>query len=81
MEKYLEKWIAVDWGTSLFRAYLIENEEVLCSVKTNDGMKFVQNNNGVDFFMEVNYFIFFPLFFLLVQICSDCCFNCWAENT
>ena len=44
MEKYLDKWIAVDW-VQVFSAYLIENEEVLCSVKTNDGMKFVQNNN------------------------------------
>ena len=45
MGKILDKWIAVDWGTSFFRAYLIENDEVLCSVKTNDGIKFVQNNN------------------------------------
>ena len=25
MEKLFEKWIAVDWGTSSFRAYLIYN--------------------------------------------------------
>ena len=41
----MDKWIAVDWGTSFFRAYLIKNEEVLCAAKTNDGIKFVQNNN------------------------------------
>jgi ribonucleotide monophosphatase NagD (HAD superfamily) len=41
----LDKWIAVDWGTSFFRAYLIKDEKVLCAAKTNDGMKFVQNNN------------------------------------
>ena len=29
MEKFSHKWIAVDWGTSFFRAYLIDNEEVL----------------------------------------------------
>ncbi len=45
MEKLFDKWIAVDWGTTSFRAYLIENEEVLFSIKTDDGMKFVQNNN------------------------------------
>ncbi len=39
----MDKWIAVDWGTSFFRAYLIENEKVISVVKTNDGMKFVQN--------------------------------------
>ncbi len=44
MEKLFDKWIAVDWGTSFFRAYLIENEEVLCTIKTNDGIKFVENN-------------------------------------
>ena len=41
----MDKWIAVDWGTSFFRAYLIKDEKVLCAAKTNDGMKFVQNNN------------------------------------
>ena len=41
----MDKWIAVDWGTSFFRAYLIKDEKVLSAAKTNDGMKFVQNNN------------------------------------
>ena len=44
MEKLFDKWIAVDWGTSFFRAYLIENEEVSCTIKTNNGIKFVENN-------------------------------------
>ena len=62
MEKFSEKWIAVDWGTSFFRAYLIENEEVVNAVKTNDGMKFVQNNNFeeilvklIDPWLDYNY--------------------------
>ena len=45
MGKFFDKWIAVDWGTSSFRAYLIENNDVLGDVETNDGMKFVQNHN------------------------------------
>ena len=45
MEKLFDKWIAVDWGTSSFRAYLIVNNDVLENVETNDGMKFVQNQH------------------------------------
>ena len=44
MQTFFDKWIAIDWGTSFFRAYLIENEEIICTANTNDGMKFVQNN-------------------------------------
>ena len=62
MEKFSDKWIAVDWGTSFFRAYLIENAEVVNAVKTNDGMKFVQNNNFeeilvklIDPWLDYNY--------------------------
>ncbi len=45
MEKLFYKWIAVDWGTTSFRAYLIVNNDVLENVETNDGMKFVQNQH------------------------------------
>ena len=45
MEKNLDKWIAVDWGTSFFRAYLIDNNEVVDSIETNDGMKFVKSHS------------------------------------
>ena len=38
-------WIAVDWGTSSFRAYLIKNNKVLDQVISKDGMKFVKQNN------------------------------------
>ncbi len=40
----MEKWIAVDWGTSSFRAYLIQKNEVSDTIETNDGMKFVKNH-------------------------------------
>ena len=42
MEKFFDKWIAIDWGTSFFRAYLIENDQVSDSIHTKDGMKFLE---------------------------------------
>ena len=42
MEKFFDKWIAIDWGTSFFRAYLIENDQVSHSIHTKDGMKFLE---------------------------------------
>ena len=44
MQNKSEKWIAVDWGTSNFRAYLMKNDEVLDKISSNDGMKFVKKN-------------------------------------
>ena len=44
MEKFCDKWIAVDWGTSSFRAYLIQNNEVSDTIETKDGMKFVKSH-------------------------------------
>ena len=41
----LKKWIAIDWGTSNFRAYLMKNDEVLDQISSNDGMKFVKKND------------------------------------
>jgi len=41
----LSRWIAVDWGTSFFRAYLIEDELVSDKIETSDGMKFIQQND------------------------------------
>ncbi|MAK06403.1 MAG: hypothetical protein CMM64_04695 [Rhodospirillaceae bacterium] len=43
-ENYLKKWIAVDWGTSTFRAYLVQNNEVSDTIETKDGMKFVKSH-------------------------------------
>ena len=40
----MEKWIAVDWGTSTFRAYLVQNNEVSDTIETKDGMKFVKSH-------------------------------------
>jgi len=41
----LSRWIAVDCGTSFFRAYLIEDELVSDKIETSDGMKFIQQND------------------------------------
>ena len=41
----MNKWIAVDWGTSSFRAYLIKNNIISERIKTKDGMKFINNNS------------------------------------
>ena len=40
----MKKWIAVDWGTSTFRAYLVQNNEVSDTIETKDGMKFVKSH-------------------------------------
>ena len=41
----MNHWIALDWGTSSFRAYLVRNKFVVDKISTNDGMKFVSKNN------------------------------------
>ena len=40
----MEKWIAVDWGTSTFRAYLVQNNKVSDTIETKDGIKFVKRH-------------------------------------
>ena len=40
----MKKWIAVDWGTSTFRAYLVQKNEVSDTIETKDGMKFVKSH-------------------------------------
>ena len=37
----MKHWVALDWGTSNFRAYLMENNNVIDQVSTQEGMKFV----------------------------------------
>ena len=49
----MSRWIAVDWGTSFFRAYLIENELVSDKIETNDGMKFIQQNGFEKLFISL----------------------------
>ena len=38
-------WVALDWGTSNFRAYLMDNNVIIDKVSTQEGMKFVYNKN------------------------------------
>ena len=49
----MDRWIAVDWGTSSFRGYLIENDVVLDSIKTNDGMKFINDQSFEKTFIDL----------------------------
>ena len=49
----MDRWIAVDWGTSSFRAYLIIEDVVSDTIETNDGMKFVKNNNFENTFINL----------------------------
>ena len=37
----MKHWVALDWGTSNFRAYLMENNNVIDQVSTQEGMIFV----------------------------------------
>ena len=38
----MNHWVALDWGTSNFRAYLMENNNVIDQVSTQEGIKFVE---------------------------------------
>ncbi len=49
----MDRWIAVDWGTSSFRAYLIKDDVVSDTIETNDGMKFVKDNNFENTFINL----------------------------
>ena len=49
----MNRWIAVDWGTSSFRAYLIEDDIVTDTIQTKDGMKFVKDNNFENTFINL----------------------------
>ena len=49
----MNRWIAVDWGTSSFRAYLIKDDVVSDTVETNDGIKFVKDNNFENIFINL----------------------------
>ena len=44
MQEKSKKWIAIDWGTSNFRAYLLKNDKVLDQISSSEGMKFVEKN-------------------------------------
>ena len=49
----MDRWIAVDWGTSSFRAYLIEDDVLSDTIETKDGMKFVKDNNFENTFINL----------------------------
>tara|TARA_Y100000991_G_scaffold52223_1_gene38052 strand:- start:1508 stop:2395 length:888 start_codon:yes stop_codon:yes gene_type:complete len=49
----LDRWIAVDWGTSSFRAYLVEDKVVKDTIETKDGMKFIKDNNFENTFINL----------------------------
>ena len=49
----MNRWIAVDWGTSSFRAYLIEEDVITDTIQTEDGMKFVKDNNFENVFINL----------------------------
>ena len=41
-------WIAVDWGTTNFRAWFIKNDKVLKEVNKPNGIKNIINKNFVN---------------------------------
>ena len=49
----MDRWIAVDWGTSSFRAYLVEDKVVKDTVETKDGMKFIKDNDFENTFINL----------------------------
>ena len=49
----MDRWIAVDWGTSSFRAYLIEDDVVSDTIETRDGIKFVKDNKFENTFINL----------------------------
>ena len=49
----MDRWIAVDWGTSSFRAYLVEDKVVKDTIETKDGMKFIKDNNFENTFINL----------------------------
>ena len=48
----MNNWIAIDWGTTNFRAYLMKNDRIIDKVSSRDGMKFVEENNFEDIMIK-----------------------------
>ena len=38
-------WVALDWGTTNFRAYLMRGNDVVDKITTQEGMKFIDQQN------------------------------------
>ena len=49
----MNKWIAVDWGTSSFRAYLVQNNQVIDNIISKDGMKFIKQIDFETIFIKL----------------------------
>jgi len=41
----MNPWVALDWGTTNFRAYLMNNDDIIDQISTQEGMKFVNQND------------------------------------
>ena len=41
----MSSWVALDWGTTNFRAYLMNNDDIIDQISTQEGMKFVNQND------------------------------------
>ena len=41
----MSSWVALDWGTTNFRAYLMENDDIVDQISTQEGMKFVNQKD------------------------------------
>ena len=37
----MSSWVALDWGTTNFRAYLMDKDDIVDQISTQEGMKFV----------------------------------------
>ena len=49
----MNKWIAVDWGTSSFRAYLVQNNQVIDNIISKDSMKFIKQIDFETIFIKL----------------------------
>ena len=41
----MSSWVALDWGTTNFRAYLMDNDDIVDQISTQEGMKFVNQKD------------------------------------
>ena len=41
----MSSWVALDWGTTNFRAYLMDNDDIVDQISSQDGMKFVNQKD------------------------------------
>ena len=41
----MSSWVALDWGTTNFRAYLMDNDDIVDQISTQEGMKFANQKD------------------------------------